>query len=374
MTVPAENPRTVHTSDGATLVWLIGFELIGVDTFGSRGAYNIRVFTEEPQVEEHPIYGTVDGSEELIRDIDYTVDVDTGEIELVEEVPDGYSIAIIRDTFVTQECAYHELSRYLMDGSIEYPLDKITHRLQELTDLEARLVKWLASAEVQDFSWFPVGTYFPARLSVNNDDGTYDFVEIVWDGENDVWIDLTDGRTGEAQEANGCPCVEAGVNVIIHVMRATDGSPVFRFRAALCDDCNSDHCVDCTGDQGIPSLVNTDLLEGNTSHLVAGVFSFGGHSPIFGGSCSWSWTSNHPWPQLSHLQIVKEGDTLKARIIIIPAGTVVAGDFTVDALPFDWKDITGQVVCTGGYLVGSFTLQSIYPGGGDNTLIQVTFG
>jgi hypothetical protein len=246
MTVPYENPRTVYTSDGETLEYAIGFELIGLNTGATRGASTIRVFTEAPQTEDHPITGTVDGTEELVQGIDYEVDVDAGTITLAAAVTENYLISIIRQSEKTQEVDYQELTPFLLDGAIEYPFDKVTHICQEIHDGLLRMVKRRASDKhIGEYSYRRVGFSFPAVVTAELGFGEYTMTEVYLDGG--VLTEKPSGIVVTAEEMSACEGIAEGTHFIVHAMVDTGGGTVYRFRGAACDVAVVPLPTTCTG-------------------------------------------------------------------------------------------------------------------------------
>ena len=234
MTVPEQRPRTLFTGDGVTTRFLLPYKLIEKQSQQSFGVDWLDVYIEPPQTDEHPIFGTVDGAVLQRHGRDYTFDRDTYYITMTTPVPTGHVLVLNRNTPADQETDYQTTRPFLLDGAIEYPWDKITHRIQELVEMSRRLMK----RRVSDPGFPPigkVGSYRLCRITADLGNGSYIVREVKADDpfDNDH-PDLSGGYVGQAEEFNLCNLVVVGSLAILYVLPDDHGGSAYRFRNPGC--------------------------------------------------------------------------------------------------------------------------------------------
>lgn len=241
MSVPEQTPRVLFDADGVLTNFALPYELIDLDTDFSRGVDNLLVYEEPPQTDPHPIFGTVDGSVQKYQEKDWLYDFDTDEIVFFDPPASGNKICILRETYETQEADYQDSVEFLIDGGMEYVLDKITHRMQELNDIVRRSLYISPSKAIigeDGFAYVRIGLYFPARIVSVNGGGSYSVRELILDdGEwRDKDADDLDGVffSGTAHEFNLCDNVTVGSQINVHIFKIPAGSVVYRFIAPGC--------------------------------------------------------------------------------------------------------------------------------------------
>ena len=235
MTVPEQRPRTLFTGDGVTTAFVLPYNLIEKQSQQSFGVDWLDVYVEPPQTDPHPVFGTVDGAVLQRHGRDYTFDRDTYTITMTTPVATNYVLALNRNTPPDQETDYQTTVPFLLDGAIEYPWDKITHRIQELVELSRRLVK----RRVSDPGFPPIArtaSYRLAKVTHHLGSGLYLIREVKAGGDP---LDSTHppqyaGYMGQAEELNLCETVTDGTLVVVYVLANQCGGTSYRFRAPGC--------------------------------------------------------------------------------------------------------------------------------------------
>ena len=236
MTVAANNPRVQPTTDGVTTAFVVSYAMLD--------RRHLRVYVDDDlKVEgaDYALSGLVEREGNNGYEAGFTVTMATPPAA-------SETLTIYRDGPETQETRYYVSDPFLAEVP-ERTWDKLTMLMQELSDFLGNVIKKTVTGndttgDGSDPVVIPVGNAVLMGLTTDRDDGTYNGVEVEWDGFTFYAVTQPIISTDIA-EINGCPDPNVGDVVIAFPFTNDQANVSYRFDHAQ-------PCIDETGGPDTP--------------------------------------------------------------------------------------------------------------------------